>query len=277
MAKNTRQCIAYLDFLCSEANKYFLENKHSYTNDICVYALSASLSAIDNTYSCKAIDYLTDTSFSIFDWNEFVNFNETKFVKSNDENFMCYNFQLSNITTESDFEPDNPYSYEELFNDCVLNNMNNSTAMQYKYIYSAYFNMPNITIDKTTTRELALKNFNSTNNVESTTDFARADYYKFFVPETDIVHDRALLELNDEKLATVGNTSHMPFNCLMYCVNPVYDCKTSASRLTDVPKGFSTDYRHATPISICTFSQDVVLAGNSVVFEPNLNGIVTVE
>jgi hypothetical protein len=44
-----------------------------------------------------------------------------------------------------------------------------------------------------------------------------------------------------------------------------------------VPKGFYDTNFEVVPISVCTYSKDIILAGNNVQFEPNLNGIVTVE
>lgn len=273
MAKNTKQCIAYLDFLGNNAAQYRRDYEHAYTQDICVYAVSASLTANnDNVRSCQAIDYITGTSLSKFEWTNIYYYNQISFVKSNDNDFMCYHFQLPDITTESDSEPDIPYSYEEMFNTCVLKNIDKSTAMQYKYIYNAYDSMP------PQTKDIAMQTFSSTNNLASTTEFVRTDYYKLFVPETDIVHDRSLLELNDNELASVGNYSHSPFNCLMYCINPQFDKRVSEATFDGkMPKGFKSTTPFAIPISICTYSQDIILAGNNVVFEPNLNGIVTVQ
>ena len=273
MAKNTKQCIAYLDFLGNDAAQYLRSNGHAYKQDVCVYAVSASLTANnDNVRACQAIDYLTGTSLSKFNWNEIYNSNQFSFVKSNDTDFMCYHFQLPDITTESDSEPDVPYSYEEMFNTCVLKNIDKSTAMQYKYIYNAYANMP------TQQKAIAMQTFSSTNNLASTAEFVRSDYYKLFVPETDIIHDRSLLELNDNGLASVGNYSHSPFNCLMYCVNPIFDKRVSEATFGGkMPKGFTSAIPFAIPVSICTYSQDIILAGNNVLFEPNLNGIVTVQ
>ena len=45
MAKNTKQCIAYLDFLGNNAAQYLGDNGHAYKQDVCVYAISASLTA----------------------------------------------------------------------------------------------------------------------------------------------------------------------------------------------------------------------------------------
>jgi hypothetical protein len=64
----------------------------------------------------------------------------------------------------------------------------------------------------------------------------------------------------------------------MYCVNPIFDKRVSEATFDGkMPKGFRLGTPFAIPVSICTYSQDIILAGNNVVFEPNLNGIVTVQ
>ncbi len=277
----TKQCLSYIDFLGASACNFTSRFGKNYTNYICVYALSAKRSSeyqhdLDET----VIHDLTAQPLTSFNWNNITN--RIKFAVADSDNYMCYKFKLSNVNTESDDEPDAPYSYEELFNECVLDNMYSSTAMQYKHIYSAYSEMtptPIAGMGKTT-QELALNNFKTTNNLASDKDFVRSDYYKFFVPETDVIHNRSMLELSDGELASVSNRSHDVFNCLLYCINPCYDNKirydVSHNRIN--PSGFnSRDAFQAVPISICTYSQDVSLAGNNIQFEPNLNGIVTVE
>ena len=273
----TNLCKSYVDFLNVSALKYLEVHDRAYTNDICVYALSAKRDINDNTkIDSYAFNNITKARLN-FAWPISWNYN-IRFVKSNSAEFMCYKFKLSDITTESDTEPDVPYSYEELFNENVLNHLYSSTGMQYKYIYSAYksFTSQYISEIGKYTKDLMLNNFKTTNNLVSDENFVRSDYYKFFVPETDVVHSRSILELNDDALASVGNTTHESFNCLLYCVNPNFDSYLSAGT-DDVPKGFlNTDFK-AIPVSLCTYSKDIILAGNNVQFEPNLNGIVTVE
>ena len=279
MSKNTKLCLTYTDFLGASALEYSASFGHSYKDDVCVYALSAALSAntATNEYSCLAIDKLTSAHLADFRWSTIFDTHQLKFVMSTSANYMCYQFKMSDITTESDNEPDVPYSYEEFFNDNVLNHMSASTAMQYKYIYEEYTNSTPQSVSGTTktSKDLLINNFKTTNNLASDTEFVRSDYYKFFIPETDIVHNKSVLELNDGDLASVGNSAHASFNCLLFCVNKNY---TSEKQSYNVPVGFTdyVDYK-AIPISICVFSKDVSLAGNNVQFEPNLNGIVTVE
>lgn len=274
----TKQCLSYIDFLGSSALKFKQNTGIAYTNHICVYALSASRIATydDANIADSAISAITATPLDTLDWTTLIKEDTFKFVKSTPEKFMCYKFKLSDITTESDTEPDIPYSYEELFDENVLKHMYSSTGMQYKYIYSAYNTMvpSSIASATKTTQELLLNNFKTTNNLVSDKEFVRSDYYKFFVPETNVVHDRSMLELNDDILASVGNSVHESFNCLLYCVNPNFDDAYTSAAL---PSGFSGTDFNAVPISICTYSKDIILAGNNVRFEPNLNGIVTVE
>ena len=279
----TKQCLSYTDFLGISALNFKTKSSSAYTDHICVYALSASRTLnydpvdIDNA----VISAVTATPLTGLNWQTFLNSGKFKFVKSNSAEFMCYRFKQSDITTESDNEPDLPYSYEELFNQNVLQNINASTKMQYKYIYDEYTRgeSKNIPSMQTNTKNLLLNNFYVTNNMQTTADFNRSDYYKFFVPETDIVHNRSCLELNDDNLAAIGNSAHESFNCLLYCINPDFNATTAAAGSNTLPKGF-TNCRYikaAVPISLCTYSQDIILAGNNVLFEPNLNGIVTVE
>lgn len=275
---STNICKSYVDFLSVSSRQYFEMFKHSYTDDICVYALSAKRSDEDPTKIADIpLNTITATRFEQYTWPVSWGL-QMKFAKASSAEFMCYKFKLSDITTESDTEPDVPYSYEELFNENVLKHMYSSTGMQYKYIYSAYDNSTSqyvSQIDKYT-KDLMLNNFKTTNNLASDEDFVRSDYYKFFVPETDVVHSRSILELNDDALASVGNATHESFNCLLYCINPNFDSYVSAG--TDgVPHGFLTTDFKAIPVSLCTYSKDIILAGNNVQFEPNLNGIVTVE
>lgn len=279
----TKQCLAYTDFLGSSALKFKQKSHDAYINHICVYALSANreLAFTETDIANSAISGITATSLTALNWQDLIDTHNFTFVKSTVDDFMCYKFKQSDVTTESDDEPDLPYSYEELFNTNVLENLSASTKMQYKYIYSAYQNSTPESVpasyDFANTKDMLLNNFYATNNMQTTADFARADYYKFFVPETDVVHNRSSLELTDENLASVGNNLHASFNCLLYCVNPDFDASVEAST-NGLPKGFSDgSYFNAIPISLCTFSQDIMLAGNNVLFEPNLNGIVTVE
>ena len=75
-------------------------------------------------------------------------------------------------------------------------------------------------------------------------------------------------------LASIGNNVHESFNCLLYCVNPYFEDTVVSETL---PNGFSGTDFNVVPISLCSYSKDIILAGNNVIFEPNLNGIVTVE
>lgn len=279
----TKQCLAYTDFLGSSAFKFKQKTGNAYTDHICVYALSANrIASFDETdIANTAISGITATSVTSLNWYNLLSAGTFKFVKSNNDQFMCYKFKQSDVTTESDDEPDLPYSYEELFNTNVLNNLSASTKMQYKYIYNAYSDSTPSAIpasyDFNNTKDMMLNNFYVTNNMQTTADFARSDYYKFFVPETDVIHNRSCLELTDDNLASIGNTLHESFNCLLYCVNPDFDSSVSAN-VSGLPKGFSGGtFFNTVPISVCTFSRDITLAGNNVMFEPNLNGIVTVE
>lgn len=276
----TKQCLSYVDFLGNSALQFKTDSGSAYTDHICVYALSAVREiSFDNTdIANSAISAITAAPITALNWSTLLVEGKFKFVKSSSAEYMCYKFKMSDITTESDVEPDVPYSYEELFNDNVLNNMQSSTGMQYKYIYSAYNTMlPSAVAGTTkTTQDLLLNNFKTTNNLASDKDFVRSDYYKFFVPETDVIHSRSMLELNDDTLASVGNTSHESFNCLLYCVNPDFDPATANTN--GLPKGFANGtIINAVPISLCTYTKDISLAGNNVIFEPNLNGIATVE
>lgn len=278
----TTLCKSYVDFLNLSALHYSTMYDRAYTNDICVYAISAKRDTDDNTKIDKyVLREITGTRYEDTRWSQPWPISwddDIKFVKSSSAEFMCYKFKLSDVTTESDTEPDVPYSYEELFNENVLKHMYSSTGMQYKYIYSAYDTSTSQYVSRIGkyTRDLMLNNFKTTNNLVSDKDFVRSDYYKFFVPETDVVHSRSMLELNDDALASVGNTTHESFNCLLYCVNPNFDSHLSAGT-DDVPKGLlNTDFK-AIPVSLCTYSKDIILAGNNIQFEPNLNGIVTVE
>ena len=152
MSKNTKLCLTYTDFLGASALEYSASFGHSYKDDVCVYALSAALSAntATNEYSCLAIDKLTSAHLADFRWSTIFDANQLKFAMSNSANYMCYQFKMSDITTESDNEPDVPYSYEEFFNDNVLNHMSASTAMQYKHIYEEYINSTPQTVIGTT-------------------------------------------------------------------------------------------------------------------------------
>lgn len=276
----TKQCLSYTDFLGNSALQFKTDSGSAYTDHICVYALSAIREiSFDNTdIANSAISAITATPITALDWATILAEGKFKFVKSSSAEYMCYKFKMSDITTESDVEPDVPYSYEELFNENVLTHMQSSTGMQYKYIYQAYTDMTPTAISGSTknSQQLLLNNFKTTNNLESDKEFVRSDYYKFFVPETDVVHSRSMLELNDDTLASVGNTSHESFNCLLYCINPDFDPSTADTN--GLPKGFANGtIMNAVPISVCTYSKDIILAGTNVQFEPNLNGIVTVE
>ncbi len=264
----TVYCKSYTDFIGLSAVKYKQELfNHKYIDDICVYSVSANMQNID-----KVSAYLHETCLTAFTWlNSDVSSN-IKFAKSDDNTFMCYKFQLSDITTDSDTENDIPYSYQEMFNQSVLLHMSASKSMQYSYIWNAY---------TTNSAAQSAKNemsaiFCNTNNVASSAEFSREDYYKFFVPETDIVHDHSTIELHDDGLASVSNSAHDSFNCLLFCVNPNYNADR-ASASNNMPYGFTNSQFRTVPISLCTYSQDIILAGNNVVFEPNLNGIVTVQ
>ncbi len=256
---HTYKCKSFLYFLGAIAPSQNVD----YTDNIAVYALSARnpdefASTIANT---KWIDLWLD--------NKFDNTNDVIFTKASSAKYMCYNFKLSNVETESDNEPDAPYSYEEMLNQNVQKNISASTGMQYNYIYSAYQGVYDYS-----NRTRLMNNFAVTNNMASTTDFVRSDYYKFFVPETEILHNRTMLTLNDDTMASVGNTRYEPFNCVMYCVNPIFDNSVIQNRVT--PIGFE-DNMSIIPISITTFDNPIMHRGDNVIFEPNLNGIVTAE
>lgn len=281
-------CLAFTDFLGLSAKRQ-LTNNIDYKDYICVYALSASRQN-DTEVAISAIRNICVDKLVTLDWKSLYSsdgIQKFEFVKSDSAHYMCYKFSLSDITTDSDTEPDVPYSYEELFNQCVLNHMSASDKMQYDYIYSAYKSSPAVSVTyssfsssevvSSNTHELMMNDFYNSNSLVSTADFKRSDYYKFFVPETDIVHDTSILELNDGELASVSNSAHASFNTLLYCVNPCFDSSVSNDKF--YPSGFGdaeTTSFNAVPISICTFSQDIVLAGQNVMFEPNLNGIVSV-
>lgn len=281
-------CLAFTDFLGLSANKQ-LANNTDYKDCICVYALSASRQN-DTEVAVSAIRNICVDKLVDLDWNSLIYSNgvqKLEFVKSDSAHYMCYKFSLSDITTDSDTEPDVPYSYEELFNQCVLNHMSASDKMQYNYIYSAYKTSPEVGVTyssfssndvvSSNTNKLMMNDFYNSNSLASTADFKRADYYKFFVPETDIVHDTSILELNDGDLASVSNSAHASFNTLLYCINPSFDNAVSEDKV--YPSGFGDAQAssfNAVPISVCTFSQDIILAGQNILFEPNLNGIVSV-
>lgn len=288
-------CLAFTDFLGLSANKQ-LANGVDYKNCICVYALSASRQN-DTEVAVSAVKDICIEKLIDLDWNSLIKLNDTRkfeFVKSDSAHYMCYKFSLSDITTDSDTEPDVPYSYEELFNQCVLDHMSASDKMQYGYIYSAYDNSPDgvivtyssfdgTRIVTSDTKSLMLNDFYNSNSIASTADFSRSDYYKFYVPETNIVHDTSVLELNDGELASVSNSAHASFNTLLYCINSSFNTSAlsadKSGKLVDraFPSGFGdVESFNAVPISICTFSQDIMLAGQNVLFEPNLNGIVSV-
>ena len=280
----TKQCLAYTDFLGTSALKFKQQSNSAYIDHICVYALSAKreISFDEADIQNSVIATVTSVNLTGLNWVNLLNANNFKFVKSNSAEFMCYRFKQSDVTTESDDEPDLPYSYEELFNQNVLQNMQSSTKMQYKYIYSAYQNSTSKPVpasyDFADTKDMMLNNFYVTNNMQTTANFARSEYYKFFVPENDVIHNRSCLELTDDNLAAISNSAHASFNCLLYCINPDFDATTAAAGSNTLPKGFANGkYFKAIPISLCTYSQDIILAGNNVIFEPNLNGIVTVE
>lgn len=285
-------CLAYTDFLGLSAHDWASKDINAaidYTQHICVYALSAvrtetGINDANLTKACTA--KLEKLDYAIFA--------NMSFVKSDSAHYMCYKFSLSDITTDSDTEPDVPYSYEELFNQCVLNHMSASDRMQYGYVHSAYDNSPDVSVTFTSfdgrvvtssTKNIMLNDFYNSNSLASISDFKRSDYYKFYVPETEIVHDTSVLELNDDEMASVGNSAHASFNTLLYCINPNFDPSAlSADKQGDLydrafPIGFGDSAPssfNAVPISICTFSQDIMLAGQNVLFEPNLNGIVSV-
>lgn len=280
-------CLAFTDFLGLSANRQ-LANDIDYKDCICVYALSASRQN-DTEVATSAIRNICIDKLVDLDWNSLIYSDSAKkfeFVKSDSAHYMCYKFSLSDIITDSDTEPDVPYSYEELFNQCVLNHMSASDKMQYGYIYSAYKTSPEVNVTyssfsssevvNSNTNKLMMNDFYNSNSLASTADFRRSDYYKFYVPETDIVHDISVLELNDGDLASVSNSAHASFNTLLYCINPNFNNNVSEDK--SYPSGFGdaeTGF-NAVPISICTFSQDIMLAGQNVLFEPNLNGIVSV-
>lgn len=288
-------CLAFTDFLGLSANNW-LDRHSDYKDCVCVYALSSKRSS-DSAVSDESISDTCEARLTEFNWRNVQGTGSAtryEFVKSDSAHYMCYKFSLSDITTDSDTEPDVPYSYEELFNQCVLNHMSASDKMQYGYIYSVYDNSPtgvsatynsfSRVMTTSATRDLMLNDFYNSNSLVSTADFKRSDYYKFYVPETDIVHDTSVLELNDGDLASVSNSAHASFNTLLYCINPNFNSSAlsadSEGELYDraFPSGFGdaeTNF-NAVPISICTFSQDIMLAGNNVLFEPNLNGIVSV-
>lgn len=284
-------CLGFIDFLGVSAKSIADETGLDYRKHVCVYALSAKrnedsdIKDVFLTNLCQ--DKTIDLDASINDYG-------LRFVKSDSAHYMCYKFSLSDIITDSDTESDVPYSYEELFNQCVLNHVSASDKMQYNYIYSAYDNSPEVMVTyrsfagPTTaefTRDLMLNDFYNSNSLASTADFRRSDYYKFYVPETDIVHDTSILELNDGDLASVSNLAHASFNTLLYCINPNFNSSALSADKNDklhdraFPSGFGDAKSisfNAVPISICTFSQDIMLAGNNVLFEPNLNGIISV-
>jgi len=278
----TRQCLSYTDFLGTSALKFKDITNSAYTDHLCVYALSASrVLSVDNIdIANSAISAITASPLTSLDWTTLKNTCKFDFVSANSAEYMCYKFKLPNLITESDDEPDSPYSYEELFDETVLDHMDSSTAMMYSFIYEAYTQMTPSSISGTdkTSQDLLLNNFKTTNNLGSDKEFNRSDYYKFFVPETDVVHDRSLIELNDDTLASVGNTSHATFNCILYCINPDFDAAVSAKQ-NNMPKGFANSRYtgRVIPISLCTYTRDISLAGNNIQFEPNLNGIMTVE
>lgn len=279
---STNICKSYVDFLGAFSQQYSAMFERTYVNDICVYAISAKRSTQDATQIDNTVlTDITGARYNNIDWQHPWPVSWTSdisFAKASSADYLCYKFKLSDITSESDVEPDAPYSYEELFNENVLQHMCESTAMQYKYIYSAYVNAPRRYIQHIgNADEALLNNFKTTNNLESDKEFVRSDYYKFFVPETDVVHSRSILELNDNENASVGNYAHETFNCLLYCINPYFDTKISAGSNNGIPKGFLGVDFFAVPISLCTYTKDISLAGNNVQFEPNLNGIVTVE
>lgn len=279
---STNICKSYVDFLNVSSRQYSAMYERTYTNDVCVYALSAKRSATDSSkIDADVLDDITGSRYKNVDYQHpwpiswGINMN---FAKASSEEFLCYKFKLSDVTTESDTEPDVPYSYEELFNENVLKNMYSSTGMQYKYIYSAYNNAQGSYIPGMGyPQQVLVNNFKTTNNLVSDKDFVRSDYYKFFVPETDVVHSRSMLELTDDIHASVGNFLHESFNCLLFCINPNFDSKVSEGSNNGVPKGFYDTNFEVVPISVCTYSKDIILAGNNLQFEPNLNGIVTVE
>lgn len=293
-------CLAFTDFLGLSANKQLAIGR-DYKDYICVYALSASRQN-DTEVATSAVKHMCVDKLVDLDWNSLIYSNDVQkfeFVKSDSAHYMCYKFSLSDITTDSDTEPDVPYSYEELFNQCVLNNMSASDKMQYGYIYSAYKTSPEVEVTyssfsssevvSSNTNKLMMNDFYNLNSLASTADFRRSDYYKFYVPETDIVHDTSVLELNDGDLASVSNSAHASFNTLLYCINPCFNSSAVSAKYNADGIVESTGYRafplgfgdadksfNAVPISICTFSQDIMLAGQNVLFEPNLNGIVSV-
>lgn len=289
-------CLAFTDFLGLSANRQ-LANDIDYKDYICVYALSASRQN-DTEVATSAIRHICIDKLVDLDWNSLIYFGDTRkfeFVKSDSAHYMCYKFSVSDITTDSDTEPDVPYSYEELFNQCVLNHMSASNRMQYGYVHSAYDNSPDVSVTYSSfdgrvvtdsTKNIMLNDFYNSNSLASISDFKRSDYYKFYVPETEIVHDTSVLELNDDEMASVGNSAHASFNTLLYCINPNFNSSAlSADEQGELhdrtfPSGFGDNTAsssfNAVPISICTFSQDIMLAGQNVLFEPNLNGIVSV-
>ena len=285
-------CLGFIDFLGLSAKTLADEYALDYRDCICVYALSANRgvdSVVKDEFLKKlCTDRTIDLDASINDYG-------LKFVKSDSANYMCYKFSLSDIATDSDTEPDVPYSYEELFNQCVLDHVSSSNRMQYGYVHSAYDNSPSTvyvtfssfdgTIVTSSTKDLMLNDFYNSNSLVSTADFKRSDYYRFYVPETEIVHDTSVLELNDGELASVSNSAHAAFNTLLYCINPSFDSSALSANedgeLKDraFPIGFGdaqSSSFNAVPVSICIFSQDIMLAGQNILFEPNLNGIVSV-
>lgn len=279
---STQVSNSYVDFLGVSALAYSAEFNKPYTADVCVYALNI---AHDYTYTAQlnrnVLQSISGWRIKDINWNNIID--NMKFAKSNSADYMCYRFKMPNITTESDDEPDDPYSYEELFNESVINHISASTAMQYGYIYDAYLNTDDDYQHPIKTengwysvQHIVKNNFYVTNNIASTKDFVRSDYYKLFVPETNVVHNRSLLEMNDTS-ASVGNQSHESFNALLFCINPNFDSAITSTDAYSLPNGFTGVDFPAIPISLCTYSKDITLAGNNTVFEPNLNGIVTVE
>lgn len=281
---------AFVDFLGTHALAYKQSHQHSYLNDICAYAIyikdksnntTTDLDKAKNAFlrnfqnvrlgsegQTNWLTLLDDTEYSI------------EFAKTTDAQYLCYRFKQPLISTDSLTESDSPLSYEELFNTPVSENMTNTTSnMQYSWMWEVCQNFPpvsaangDILIDSNyMTQRFFLSNkatANTKNNL-----FSREDYNKFFVNETMIVHDRSAMTFEDIAMS-VGNLTHDRFNAILFVVNPVFeDIVDSAD---GYPRGMQS-ITYAVPLMCRIFDTDAILAGNNAVFEPNLNGIVTLE
>lgn len=270
--KNTAVCEAYINFLGLSAFAYPSVYDKTYMDDICVYALSANRQAAD-VNPITACNRVITTKLNDLSWRTYTAFGDFTFAKSNSAEFMCYKFKQHSVTTDSETEPEAPYSYEEFLNQPVLQHVDKSTSMQYSYIWSAYSNAEITGAHRVEIEKLLNNSFYRSTNLNSIVNFDRADYYRLFVPETDIIHDTSILQLDDDAAATTDNACYDSFNTLLYCINPKFDKKYE--NVNDLPAGFNTN--EVIPISVCSFTEDIVLAGKYIQFEPNLNGIVSVK